>query len=124
MSEVSLKVEKFAKPIVEELGYELVEIEYAKKNTGYNLTVFIDNKQGITLDDCEKVSRALDQILEDEDPTNGEAYIFNVSSVGLDRPLKKDRDFERNLNKEIEVKFSLSKSACTVLDVDVKLITP
>ncbi|MBQ7307800.1 MAG: ribosome maturation factor RimP [Clostridia bacterium] len=105
MSEVSLKVEKFAKPIVEELGYELVEVEYAKKYTGYNLTLFIDSEKGITTDDCEKVSRALDQILEDEDPTNGESYIFNVSSMGLDRPLKTDRDFTKHLNKEIEVRF-------------------
>lgn len=105
MSEVVEKVEKIARPVVEDLGYELVEVEYAKKFDGYNLTLFINNEKGITLDDCEKVSRAMDDLLEETDPTNGESYTFNVSSLGLDRPIKSDKDFQRNLNKEIEIKF-------------------
>lgn len=105
MSEISEKVQKIAEPIVESLGYELVEVEYAKKYNGYNLTIFISNEEGITLDDCEKVSRALDEVLDEADPTNGESYTFNVSSLGLDRPIKTDKDFKRNLGKEIEVRF-------------------
>ena len=105
MSNVKEKVEQLAKPIVESLGYELAEVEYAKKFGEYNLTLFIYNENGITLDDCEKVSKALDGPLDELDPTEGVFYMFNVSSLGLDRAMKTDRDFERNLNKEIEVKF-------------------
>lgn len=105
MSVVSEKVEHIARPIIEELGYELIEVLYEKKFNGYNLTVVINNEAGITLDDCEKVSKVLDIPLDECDPTNGMPYTFNVSSMGLDRPMKTDKDFQRNLNKEIEVKL-------------------
>lgn len=106
MSEISDKVMNFAKPIVEDLGYELVEVEYAKKFDGYTLTLFIYNKDNpITLNDCEKVSRTLDEPLDELDPTKGQPYNFNVSSLGLDRPIKTDGDFSRNINKEIEIKL-------------------
>lgn len=98
-------VKEFAEPIVTNLGYELVEVEYVKKSTGMNLTVFIYNEKGITLDDCEAVSKALDELLEEKDPTNGESYTFNVSSLGLDWPIKNEKDIKRNLNEEIEIKL-------------------
>lgn len=98
-------VKEFAEPVVTNLGYELVEVDYSKKSTGMTLTVYIYNKQGITLDDCEKVSRALDDLLEEKDPTNGESYTFNVSSLGLDWPIKNKKDIERDLNEEVEIKL-------------------
>jgi ribosome maturation factor RimP len=90
-------------PIIEELGYEVVEVEYVKKSDGMNLTFYIDNDKGIELADCEKVSKAIDQILEDVNPTEDQPYILNVSSPGLDRPLKTERDFQRHIGKEIEI---------------------
>lgn len=90
-------------PVIEELGYEVVEVEYAKKTDGMNLTFYIDTEGGIQVEDCEKVSKAIDGILEELNPTDDQPYILNVSSPGIDRPLKTDRDFSRNMNKEIEV---------------------
>lgn len=102
---VSTIVQEMAEPIVEKLGYELVEVEYAKKSNGMNLTLFIYKKDGITLDDCEKVSKALDEPLESLDPTKGESYTFNVSSLGIDRPIKNAKDIERNIGTEVEIKL-------------------
>ena len=102
-SKVKTICEEKVVPVIEELGYEVVEVEYAKKSDGMNLTFFIDNEQGIVIEDCEKVSKAIDDILEELDPTEGVGYILNVSSPGIDRPLKTNRDFERNLEKEISI---------------------
>ena len=90
-------------PVIEELGYEVVEVEYVKKNDGMNLTFYIDCEKGIQIEDCEKVSKAIDGLLEDLNPTDNQAYILNVSSPGIDRPLKNDRDYARHIGKEIEV---------------------
>ncbi len=92
-------------PIVEELGYEIVDIEWAKRDGADNLTVFVDVPSGMSLDDCEKVHRAIDASLDELDPTDGKPYVLNVSSPGLDRPFKKQRDFERNYGKEVEIKL-------------------
>ena len=100
---VSELVEELCSPIVENLGYELVEVKYAKGRNGMELTLFIYSKQGITLEDCEKVSTAVDEPVDELNPTNDVAYILNVSSPGIDRPIKNQRDFEKNLGKEIEV---------------------
>lgn len=91
------------KPIVEELGYELVDIEYKSLYGKMNLTVYIYTPHGVTLDDCEKVNNALDQPLEENDITDGKSYILNISSPGLERPFKTDRDYQRNLDNQIEV---------------------
>lgn len=95
--------EEKVSPVIEELGYDVVEIEYAKKSDGWNLTFFIDKENGIQIEDCEKVSKAIDGLLEELNPTDDQGYILNVSSPGIDRPLKTDRDYERNVGKEIEV---------------------
>ncbi len=94
-------------PIVEGLGYELADVEYAKKYTGMNLTVFLAKADlsPITINDCETVHRAIDLPLDELDPTNGASYTLNVSSLGLDRPFKYERDYERYLNKDIIVKL-------------------
>ena len=90
-------------PVIESLGYEVVEIEYVKKSDGMNLTFFIDKDEGVNIEDCELVSRAIDPVLEEVNPTNDAPYILSVSSPGIDRPLKTERDFKRNLGKEISV---------------------
>ena len=102
-SKVKTICEEKVVPIIEELGYEVVEVEYVKKSDGMNLTFYIDKDEGIIIDDCEKVSKAIDDLLEELDPTEGVAYILNVSSPGIDRPIKTNRDFERNLQKEISI---------------------
>lgn len=89
---------------VEDMGYELYDIDYLKEAEGFVLTIYIDSENGITLDDCEKVSRAVDPILDEHDPIDG-AYYLSVSSVGLDRPFKIDRDYERNLGSDIDIKL-------------------
>ncbi len=99
------KVLEKIESIVTALGYEVVDIEFEKKYGEDNLTVFIDIPTGVSLDDCEKVHYAIDPALDELDPTNGKPYVLNVSSPGLDRPFKKQRDFERNYGKEVEVKL-------------------
>ena len=112
MAKIVEKVQEALEPIVTELGYDLVEVEYAKKSDGYNLTVFIDSKNGISLDDCEKVHYAIDEPLDVLDPTNGDSYTLNVSSPGLDRPLKTDRDLERNIGVVVEISLYAAIKKC------------
>ena len=90
-------------PIITELGYEVVEVEYAKMSNGMNLTFFIDSPNGITIDDCEKVNDAITDVLDEINPTNNESYTLNVSSPGLDRPIKNYNDFLRNKGKLVEI---------------------
>ena len=107
MSATSVKEiceEKLTK-IINDLGYELVEVEYAKKNDGNNLTFVIDSDNGILIEDCEKVHRVLDVELDKLNPTNDQPYILNVSSPGINRPIKNHRDFIRNKGKEVELKL-------------------
>ena len=92
-------------PAVTALGYEIVDVEFEKKNGEDNLTIFIDIPSGVSLDDCEKVHYAVDPLLDELDPTAGKPYILNASSPGLDRPFKKQRDYERNYGKEVEIKL-------------------
>lgn len=102
---VSELVEEMAKPIVASLGYELVETKYSKQNSGMSLTLFIYSQKGITLEDCEKVSNALNEPLDNLNPTNDIPYTLNISSLGLDRPIKCSNDARRNVGAKIEVKL-------------------
>lgn len=104
-SKVAEICENKLKPIINELGYELVEVEYAKKSNGYNLTFVIDSENGILIEDCEKVHKVIDPLLDEINPTNDQGYILNVSSPGLDRPIKNQWDFKKHFNKEVEVKL-------------------
>lgn len=92
-------------PLVTELGYEIVDVEFVKKDGNDNLTIFVDVPTGMSLDDCERVHNAIDPLLDELDPTNGKPYVLNVSSPGLDRPFNKQRDYERNYGKEVEIKL-------------------
>lgn len=103
MAKVKEVCEEKFKPIIEALGYELIEVSYKKEFDGMNLIFTIDRDEGITIDDCEKVNREIDPIIDELNPTMDEPYTLIVSSPGIDRPLKTERDFKRNLNKEISI---------------------
>ncbi len=97
--------EELVLPIIEEHGFELVDVEYVKEGSNYYLRVYADKEGGITIDDCVEVSRALNPKLDAYDKEFKEPYILEVSSPGLLRPLKKDKDFARNLGKMLEIKL-------------------
>lgn len=96
--------EKLLEPIMQEHHYELVDVEYLKENGEWYLRVYADKEGGITIDDCEIISRALEVKLDETDPID-EAYILEVSSPGLDRVLKKDKDFIRYRGHVVDVKL-------------------
>ena len=96
------RVKQIAGPKAEELGLELIDCEYKKEGGRRVLRIYIDKKGGVGLDDCEAVSRSVEPVLDSEDFID-EASTFEVSSPGLDRPLKTDRDFERYQGEDVEV---------------------
>ncbi|MBR2468202.1 MAG: ribosome maturation factor RimP [Clostridia bacterium] len=98
-------VKEMAGQIVSELGYVLVDVEYKKQVSGMVLELFIDSSNGITLEDCEKVSRALDQPLDELNPTADVPYSLNISSLGLDRPLTTEYQFQKYKGEDVELKF-------------------
>ena len=92
-------------PIVESHGFELVDVEYVKEAGNWYLRGYIDKPGGITVNDCEAVSRIFSDRL-DEDDFIEDSYIMEISSTGLDRPLKKDKDFARSMGKAVEIRTS------------------
>ena len=98
------RTEELIMPIIEQNSFELVDVEYVKEGGNYYLRAYIDKPGGITVDDCEIVSRALSDELDKYDFID-EAYILEVSSPGLCRPLKKEKDFDRHMGEEVEVKL-------------------
>lgn len=84
---------------------ELVEVEYVKKNDGMHLVVYIEKENGVSVDDCVAVSRLIDEPLEELNPTNDEPYYLDISSYGLDKPLKYDWQFKKYGNKNVNVKL-------------------
>ncbi len=101
---IELKTEQFISPILEKNGFELVDVEYVREGGNWYLRVYMDKPGGITIDDCELVSRAMNEILDEKDYID-DVYTFEVSSPGLDRPLKKDKDFQRYTGSEIELRL-------------------
>ena len=97
------KAEAIAEPIVSSFGFELVDVEYVKEAGTWYLRLYIDKEGGITIDDCEAVSRLFSDKLDEEDFID-DAYIMEVSSPGLGRPLKKEKDFKRSMGKEVEIR--------------------
>lgn len=97
------KTEEILNPIVEKHGFDLWDVEYVKEGGNWYLRAYIDKPGGIMVDDCEVVSRELSDILDEKDFID-EAYILEVSSPGLGRPLKKEKDFARSLGEEVEVR--------------------
>ena len=98
------EIQTALQPIADEMSIEIVEVEF-KQGKEPALTVYIDIEGGVDLNTCEKFHRAIDPVLDDVDPTFGAPYTLNVSSPGLDRPLKTDRDYEKCLGKKVEVKL-------------------
>ena len=96
------KTEALLAPIMERTGFELVDVEYVKEGSNYYLRAYIDKEGGITIDDCEAVSRELSDLLDVEDFIP-EAYFLEISSPGLGRPLKKEKDFARSIGKEVDI---------------------
>ncbi|MBR6359238.1 MAG: ribosome maturation factor RimP [Lachnospiraceae bacterium] len=103
-SDYAAKTEALVQPIVDEYGFELVDVEFVKEADTNYLRVFIDKEGGITINECETVSRRVSDLLDEKDFID-ESYIFEVSSPGLGRVLKKDKDFQRSLGAEVEVKL-------------------
>lgn len=97
------KAEALVLPILEDNQFELVDVEYVKEGSNWYLRYYIDKEGGINILDCELVSRALSELL-DKDDFLPEAYTLEVSSPGLGRPLKKEKDFKRSLGKEVELR--------------------
>lgn len=97
------QTEELLEPIVTGHGFELVDVEYVKEAGTWYLRVYIDKPGGITVDDCEVVSRQFSDILDEKDYIE-DAYIFEVSSPGLGRPLKKEKDFKRSMGEEVEIR--------------------
>lgn len=97
------KAEELVAPIVEKYGFELVDVEYVKEGGSFYLRAYVDKPGGITVDDCETVSREFSDKLDEADFID-EAYIMEVSSPGLGRPLKKEKDFKRSMGEEVEIR--------------------
>ena len=98
------KTEEILLPIVEEYGFELVDVEYVKEGSNWYLRAYIDKPGGIGVNDCEVVSRRLSDILDEKDYIE-DSYILEVSSPGLGRPLKKEKDFKRSIGEDIDLHF-------------------
>lgn len=102
--EYEKKTEDLIIPLLNKHNFELVDVEYVKEGSNWFLRAYIDKEGGITVDDCEIISRALSDLLDIHDYIP-DSYILEVSSPGLGRQLKKDRDFERSLGEEVELKL-------------------
>ena len=97
------RTEALILPILEEFGFELVDVEYVKEGGTWYLRAYIDKEGGITVNDCEAVARRMNDLLDEEDYIE-ESYVFEVSSPGLGRPLKKEKDYIRSMGKDVEIR--------------------
>ena len=104
MAKIEEKVEELLKETIEKLGYNLYDVEYVKEGPSYYLRVYIDNEKGIDLNDCEKVSNAIEEML-DEANIIKDQYYLEVSSPGIERVLRKDRHLQENIGNQIEIKL-------------------
>lgn len=104
MAKIEEKIEELLKAKIENIGYDLYDVEYAKEGPYYYLRIYIDNPKGINLNDCEKVSNEINEILDTVDYIK-EQYYLEVSSPGIERILKKDKHLEQNIGKKVEVKL-------------------
>lgn len=105
------KTEQLIQPLIDANNFELVDVEFVKEGSDWYLRVYIDKDGGITVDDCELISRAFNEILDREDYIS-EQYIFEVSSPGLMSPLKKEKDYKRSVGKLIDIKLYKPVDKC------------
>ena len=101
---IATEIEHIVLPITEANDLELVDVEYVKEGGEFFLRVYIDKEDGVSLNECELVTRALNPILDEKDPIK-DNYYLEVSSPGLDRPLKKDKDFVKYQGRDVEIKL-------------------
>ncbi len=104
MSKITDKVFELSKPIVEEAGCTLWDVEYVREAGTWFLRVFIDKEGGVSITDCETISRALDPMLDEADPIP-DSYVFEVGSAGAERELKRPSDFQQFMGKEVELRL-------------------
>lgn len=104
MSKLEEKVENLVKPKIENIGYELYDVEYSKEGKDYYLRIFIDKQDGIDLTDCEKVTNEINDILDEANYIK-EQYFLEVSSPGIERVLRKDKHLEQNIGSEVHIKL-------------------
>ncbi|RXK18992.1 ribosome maturation factor RimP [Macrococcus sp. DPC7161] len=104
MSKITEQVEGIVSPIVESLGFELVDVEYVKEGPDYYLRIAIDKPDGIDIADCALASEKISEVMDKNDPIT-DAYFLDVSSPGAERPLKKEKDYEQAINENIYVKL-------------------
>ena len=97
------KTEALITPIIERMKFELVDVEYVKEGSTWYLRAYIDKEGGITVNECADVAREMNVLLDVEDFIP-DSYVFEVSSPGLGRPLKKEKDYVRNMGKEVEIR--------------------
>lgn len=102
--EYESKVEKYLLPLMDEHNFELIDVEYVKEAGNWYLRTYIDKEGGIAVDDCEVISRKLSEWLDVKDFIE-DSYILEVSSPGLGRPLKKEKDFVRSIGKDVDIKL-------------------
>lgn len=105
------KAEELLLPIVAKLGIEIYDVEYVKEGNDYYLRAFIDKPEGVNINDCETVSRAFSDALDEADPIP-DAYILEVSSPGLGRTLKKDKHLQKSIGEEVEIKLYKPLEKC------------
>ena len=104
MAKIEEKVEELLKDKIENIGYSLYDVEYAKEGQNYYLRIFIDSPKGIDLNDCEKVSNEINELLDQADYIK-EQYFLEVSSPGVERILRKDSHLAENIGKQVEAKL-------------------
>lgn len=113
MSKITDKVTELVKPVVEEEGCSLWDVEYVREAGSWFLRIFIDKDGGVGIDDCERISRRLDPILDEADPIP-DSYVFEVGSAGAERELKRPGDFEQFMGSEVEVRLYQPVNGCKV----------
>ena len=104
MSKLTERITELARPVVEEEGCTLWDVDYVREAGTWYLRVYIDKEGGLSIDDCERISRRLDPLLDEEDPIQ-ESYVFEVGSAGADRELKRPGDFDRFAGSEVDVRL-------------------
>lgn len=112
---ISKEIINLVKPVVEDKGFELVDVEYRRESGGFVLRIIIYKEDGVSIDDCTEVSREVSQLLDVEDILD-HGYNLEVSSPGLTRPLKSRRDFERNINERVKLTCKSADGGTEVID--------
>jgi len=104
LANIEEKIENLTSKPINDLGYNLYDVEYVKEGRDYFLRIYIDSEKGIDLDDCEKVSNAITEILDKEDYIK-EQYFLEVSSPGIERVLRKEKHLKDNIDTEVQIKL-------------------